>query len=150
MLGLSSSVPVQGCVHHKEESTTHSPRFVYSLQLPRGGDFLDGKGKNTLNTTKGNTTPTKTSGPTTARLEHPNIDEGEETDLKNDFRRMFEALKEKMKNSLQEMKEKTNKKLEEINKSLKENKEKAFKQMKETIQDLKIEIEATKKAQTMG
>ena len=42
---------------------------------------------------------------------------------------MFEALKEKMKNSLKEMKEKTNKKLEEINKSLKGNQEKAIKQV---------------------
>ena len=37
---------------------------------------------------------------------------------------MFEALNEEIKNSLKEMKEKTNKKLEEINKFLKENQEK--------------------------
>ena len=58
------------------------------------------QGKSTLSTTKSNTTPIKTSGPTTARLEHPNTDEAEENDLKNNFRRMFEALKEEMKPSL--------------------------------------------------
>ena len=55
------------------------------------------QGKNTYNTTKSNTTPVKTSGPTTAILEQPNIDEAEENDLKINFRRMFEVLKEKMK-----------------------------------------------------
>ena len=52
---------------------------------------------------------------------------------------MFEALKEKMKNSLKEMEEKTNKKLVDISKFLKENQEKAIKHMKETFQDLKTE-----------
>ena len=37
---------------------------------------------------------------------------------------MFETLKEKMKNCVKEMEEKTNKKLEDINISLKETKEK--------------------------
>ena len=55
------------------------------------------QGKNTLNTTKSNMTPIKTSSPTTARLEQQNIDEAQENDLKNSFRRMFEALKEEMK-----------------------------------------------------
>ena len=58
---------------------------------------------------------------------------------------MFEVLKEKIKNSLKEMVEKTNKKLEEINKSLKQNQEKPIKQMKEMIQYLKTEIETIKK-----
>ena len=58
------------------------------------------QGKNTFNTTKSNMTPTKTTGPTMARLEHPNTDEAEENNLKNNFRRMFEALKEEMKNYL--------------------------------------------------
>ena len=58
-------------------------------------------------------TPVKTKDPTTARLEQSNIDEAEENDLKNNFRRIFETLKEEMRNSLKEMKEKTNKKLED-------------------------------------
>ena len=80
------------------------------------------QGKNTLNTTKNNTTPTKTSDSTTARLEHPNIDEAEENDLKNNFRRMFEALKEEMKNSLKEMEKKTNKKWKKSTNPLKKTK----------------------------
>ena len=66
------------------------------------------QGKNTCNTTKNNTTPIKPKDPTTARLEQPNMDEGDETDLQNNFRRMFETLKKEMRNSLKEMEEKTN------------------------------------------
>ena len=58
------------------------------------------RGKNTHNSTKNNTTPVKSRDPTTVRLEQPNIDETEENDLKNNFRRMFETLKEEMKNFL--------------------------------------------------
>ena len=79
------------------------------------------QGKNTCNTTKSNTTPIKCRDPTTARLEQPIIDQAVENDLKNNFRRLFETLKEEMRNYLKEMEEKTNKKLEDINKSLKEN-----------------------------
>ena len=68
------------------------------------------QGKNTLNTTKNNMTPTKNNGSISARLEHLNVDEAGENDLKNNFRRMFEALKEEMKNSPKEMEgKKTNK-----------------------------------------
>ena len=74
------------------------------------------QGKNTLNTTKSNMTPTNTGGSTTAKLEHPNIDESEENDLTSNFWRMFETLKEEMKNPCTEMEEKTNKKLEEMDK----------------------------------
>ena len=42
----------------------------------------------------------------------------EENDLKNSFKRMLETLKVKMRNSLKEMEERTNKKLEDISKSL--------------------------------
>ena len=108
------------------------------------------KGRNTHNTTKSNTIPVKPKDPTTARLEQPNIDEAEENDLKNNFKRKFETLKDEMRNSLKEMEEKTNKKLEDISKSLKENQEKAIKYMKETIQDLKTEIETIKKTQAEG
>ena len=64
-------------------------------------------------------TPTKISGSTTARLEHPKADETEENDLKNNLMKMIEAIKEEMKNSLKEIEEKANKILEESNKSLK-------------------------------
>ena len=40
------------------------------------------QGKNICNTTKNNMTPVKTSYPTTARLEQPNIDEEEVHDPK--------------------------------------------------------------------
>ena len=50
----------------------------------------------------------------------------------------IEALKEEMKNPLNEIEGKQIKKLEEINKSLKESKEKRFKQVKNTVEDLKI------------
>ena len=63
------------------------------------------QGKNTHNTTKSNMTSVKTSDPTTAWPEQPNIDEAEENDLKNNFRRMFETLKEEMRNSLKEVEE---------------------------------------------
>ena len=54
----------------------------------------------------------KTSDSKIARLEHPNTDEAEESYHKNNFRKMFETLKEGMKNSLKEVEEKTNKKIE--------------------------------------
>ena len=76
-----------------------------------------------------------------------NIDEEEKNDLKNNFRRKFEALEKKMRNSPKEIEEMINKKLEDINKSLKENQEKAIKHMKEITQDLKTEIDTIKKTQ---
>lgn len=54
---------------------------------------------------------------------------------------MIEALKEEVKNSLEEMEEKKNKKLDEFNNSLRENQEKSTKQVKEMVQGLKPEIE---------
>ena len=92
---------------------------------------MNRKGKITCYTTKSNTIPVKPKNPKTARPEQQNMNEPEENDLKNNFRRMFEALKEEIKNSLKEMKEKTNKKLEDISKSLKENQEKEIKHIKE-------------------
>ena len=89
----------------KTDHQRHSPN--YTNQRKRYGR----QGKNTLNTTKTNTTPTKTSVSTTTRLEQPSIDEAEENDLKINFRRMFEAPKEEMKNSLKEMEKNTNKKI---------------------------------------
>ena len=55
-----------------------------------------------------------------------------------------------MRNSLKEIKIKTNKKLEDINKTLKKNQEKEIKQVRETFHDLKNEMEVMKKAQTEG
>ena len=84
------------------------------------------KGKNTLNNIKTRTFQHRCS---------------RKKDLKNNFTKIIEALKEEMKNSF--------KKLEEINKLLKANQEK-IKQMRQTAQILKIEIEAIKKTQTEG
>ena len=53
--------------------------------------------------------PPETSGSTTARPEHPNADEAEENNLKNNFMKMIEALKEEMKNFLKEKEKKTTK-----------------------------------------
>ena len=55
-------------------------------------------------------TSVKTSDPTTVRFEQPNTNEAEENDLKNNFRRMFETLKEEMRISLKEISGETNKK----------------------------------------
>ena len=56
--------------------------------------MMSRKGKNTCSTIKSNTTPVKPKNPTTTKHKQPNIDEAEEIDLKSNFRRMFEALKE--------------------------------------------------------
>ena len=88
------------------------------------------KGKNTCNTAKSKTTPVKPKDPTSVKLEQPNVDEGDENDLKSNFRRMFETFKEEMSNFLKEMEEKTKKKLEDISKSLKAQQDKAIKLMK--------------------
>lgn len=55
--------------------------------------------------------PPKTCGSTTARLDHPNTDETEKSDLKSNFRKMIAAIKAEVKNSLKELKGKKNKKL---------------------------------------
>lgn len=57
--------------------------------------------------------PPEPRGPTTARPEPPNAEEAEENNLKNNFMKTIEALKEEMKNFLKEIEEKRNKKLEE-------------------------------------
>ena len=69
--------------------------------------------------------PPETSG---SRSVHSNIDEAEEHDLRNNFMKIIEALKEETKKFLDEVKDKTNKKLKEINKSLKSKKAKNKKQ----------------------
>ena len=88
------------------------------------------------------------SGHTKERLDHPIPEDIEENNFKCYLMKIMETFKEEVKNSLKEMKEKTNIKLKEINKSFtetQENKEKAIKQMKKTVQDLKTEIEVIKK-----
>ena len=67
------------------------------------------KGKITCYTTKSNTIPVKPKDPTKARSEQPNMDEPEENDLKSNLKRMFEILKNEMRNHLKGMEEKTNK-----------------------------------------
>lgn len=53
-----------------------------------------------------NTAPSGTSGSTTVRPQHPNTDEAEENDLKNNLIKMTEALKHEMKKYLKVMEEK--------------------------------------------
>ena len=71
---------------------------------------MNRKGKITCYTTKSNTIPVKPKDPTKARPEQPNMDEPEENDLKNSFKRRFDILKDEMRNSLQEIEDKSNKK----------------------------------------
>ena len=52
------------------------------------------------------------SGHTTGRLDHPNPEEAEENNFKQNFMRMNETFKEEMKIFLKNMEEKTNKKIE--------------------------------------
>ncbi|KAL6082496.1 hypothetical protein STEG23_002745 [Scotinomys teguina] len=103
--------------------------------------------KNTVNNMKSSMIPPEPSGAVSARPGHP---EAEEINFKSDFKKMTEVVKEKMKTTLKEFEEKTNKKLEDIIESLKESQEKAIKQVNETVQELKTEIEAIKKTQTEG
>ena len=61
------------------------------------------QGKIICNSPRNTTTLVKFTDPITSRLEQPNKDEAEENDLKINFRRMSEALKEEMKKFLKEM-----------------------------------------------
>ena len=58
------------------------------------------------------TTP-ESSKHETGRLEHPNPEEVEEINFKYNTMKVIETLKPDVRNSLKEMKEKTNKKLED-------------------------------------
>lgn len=49
--------------------------------------------------------PSEPSNPTTARPEHSNTAKAQENDLKTDFMKMIEVLKEEMKKSLEEYQE---------------------------------------------
>ena len=89
---------------------------------------------------------------TTAGHEYSNLAETQEKDLKTNYRKMMELLKEKMNESLKEFQENTNtwrkwttplKKLQNTNKDLKRKKKRNT-----TVQVLKMEIEAIKKTQT--
>ncbi|ERE70014.1 olfactory receptor [Cricetulus griseus] len=105
--------------------------------------------KNTSNNRKTNMTPPESRDSTPARHEHPNTEEAEESNLKNNFVEMIESLKEEIKKSFREMEEKTNQKMQEIKESQK-SQENTIKQLKETVQDLKTELETIKKTQTGG
>lgn len=61
-------------------------------------------------------TPSEISGSTSARHKYPNADKAKESDFKDIFMRIVEALKQEIQNSLIEIEEKANKNLEEINK----------------------------------
>ncbi|KAL6075576.1 hypothetical protein STEG23_011519 [Scotinomys teguina] len=82
-----------------------------------------------------NKTSPESSPPPTPRPEHCNVDKAEENDLKNSLMKMIEeALEGKMKDTIKEIEEKTNKKLEEINKEIEE-KNKKIKEMNKEIED---------------
>ncbi|MEJ1279964.1 hypothetical protein NN561_010901 [Cricetulus griseus] len=102
--------------------------------------------KNTSNNRKTNITPPESRDSIPARHEHPNTDEAEESNIKNNFMQMIETLTEEIRQSSREMEEKTNQKMQEN----KESQENTIKQLKETVQDLKTEIETIKKTQTEG
>ncbi|KAL6072488.1 hypothetical protein STEG23_030732, partial [Scotinomys teguina] len=79
--------------------------------------------KNIYKNIKSNVASSEPSGSTIVRPEHHDVEEAEESSLKNNFMNIIEAFKKEMNNSLKEIEKKTNKKLEEINKSLKESQE---------------------------
>ncbi|KAL6092220.1 hypothetical protein STEG23_026748 [Scotinomys teguina] len=82
-----------------------------------------------------NKTSPESSPPPTPRPEHCNVDKAEGNDLKNSLLEMIEdALEGKIKDTIKEIKEKTNKKLEEIKKEIKE-KNKKIKEMNNEIED---------------
>ncbi|ERE73234.1 heterogeneous nuclear ribonucleoprotein C-like 1-like isoform 1 [Cricetulus griseus] len=105
--------------------------------------------KNTSNNRKTNMTPPEPRDSIPARHEHPNTEEAEESNLKNNFMEMIENLKEEIKKSFREMEEKTNQKMQEIKESQK-SQENTIKHLKETVQDLKTKLETIKKTQTEG
>lgn len=127
---------------YPEERLSLYPAYTWSIQQSHSLQLqLEGKGhpwntgsaysdwmkkwvyqdKNPLHNIKNKTAPQETSGSTIARPEHPNEDEAEKNDHKNNFMRKIEALKEEIKKSLKEVKEQTKKKVEDISKSLKNN-----------------------------
>ncbi|KAL6035131.1 hypothetical protein STEG23_012084 [Scotinomys teguina] len=82
-----------------------------------------------------NKTSPESSPPPTPSPEHCNVDKAEENDLKNSLMKMTEeAFEGKMKDTIKEIEEKTNKKLEEINKEIEE-KNKKIKEMNKEIED---------------
>lgn len=63
---------------------------------------------NTFNNLKGSMVTPESSGLMTGRSEYPNPEEAEKNDLKYNFMKVIETLKEETKNSLKVMEEKTN------------------------------------------
>ena len=68
--------------------------------------------------------PLEMSVSTTSRSKYSNTDEVEENNLKNNFMKMSEALKEKMRKFLKEVEEKTNKNWKKSTNPLKKTKKK--------------------------
>ncbi|KAL6086561.1 hypothetical protein STEG23_006875 [Scotinomys teguina] len=96
--------------------------------------------KSTYNNIK-NKTSLESSPLPTPRPEHRNVDKAEENDLKNSLMMMIaEDLKGKIKSTIKEIEEKTNKKLEENNKEIEE-KNKKIKEMNKEIEDKNKEME---------
>ncbi|KAL6093383.1 hypothetical protein STEG23_026150 [Scotinomys teguina] len=100
--------------------------------------------KSKYNNTKNKTSP-ESSPPPTPRPEQCNVDKAEENDLKNSLMKMIEeALEGKMKDTIKEIEEKTNKKLEEINKEIEE-RNKKIKEMNKEIEDKNKKMEGIDK-----
>ncbi|KAL6087523.1 hypothetical protein STEG23_017447, partial [Scotinomys teguina] len=98
------------------------------------------KCKSRYNNMKNKTSP-ECSPPPTPRPEHCNVDKAEENDLKNSLMKMTEeALEGKMKNAVNEIEEKTNKKLEKMNKKIEEKNTK-LKEMNKEIEDKNKKME---------
>ena len=80
--------------------TNNRKRDTPEIQAPPfqiEGEMGRQQGRSTLNNIKSNRIPPETSGSTTARPEHPNTDEAEENNLKNNFMKMVEEIKDSLK-----------------------------------------------------
>ncbi|KAL6086654.1 hypothetical protein STEG23_019100 [Scotinomys teguina] len=138
----------QGAANHPQRKRIQEhPDTIGTRDLPCPSSKAE-KGrcqcKSTYNNIKKKTSP-ESSSPPTPRPEHCNVDKAEENDLKNSLMKMIEeALKEKMKNAIKEIEEKTNKKLEEINKET-EDKNKKIKEMNKEIEEKNTKLEEMSK-----
>ena len=74
-------------------------------------------------------TPPESRDSTPARHDHPNTEEAEESNLKNNFMEMIETLTNEVRKSFKEMEEKTNQKMHEIKESQR-SQENTIKQLK--------------------
>ncbi|KAL6091261.1 hypothetical protein STEG23_006395 [Scotinomys teguina] len=110
----------QGTASHPQKKRTQEhPDTIVTRHLP--DPLIQGRNGKTsmqkyIQQHKKKKSP-ESSPPPKPRPEHCNVDKTEENDFKNSLLKMIEeALEGKMKNAIEELEEKTNKKLEENNK----------------------------------